>query len=109
MPAYLGFASRARRCIGTNRERDGADRRLGDGLTKWRGIYTDSFLHRLRGDVLLKRDPVDPAPGEDAFRTTIEIAQKQGARSYCLLSPLALGKHYQSTGRPADAISVLPP
>jgi len=29
--------------------------------------FTDAYLHRLRGDVLLQRDPTNPAPAEDAL------------------------------------------
>jgi predicted ATPase len=69
----------------------------------------DSFLHRLRGDILLKRDPADPAPAQDAYRTAIAIAKQQGARSYDLLASLSLAKLYQSTGRANDAHAVLAP
>jgi len=67
------------------------------------------FLHRLRGDILLKRDPADPAPAEDAYRTAIAIAKQLGGRSYELLAALALAKLYQSTGRPTEAHEVLVP
>ena len=67
------------------------------------------FLHRLRGDILLKRNPRDMAPAEDAYRTAIAVAKQQAARSYELLASLALAKLYQSTGRPADAHAVLAP
>jgi predicted ATPase len=72
-------------------------------------VYTDAFLRRLRGDVLLKRDPVDSATAEGAYRTAIAIAKQQGARSYQLLASLALAKLYQSMNRPADAHAVLIP
>ena len=67
------------------------------------------FLHRLRGEVLLKRDAGDVAPAEEAFRTAIAIANEQGARSPRLQAALALAKLYQSTGRPAEAHAVLAP
>ena len=69
----------------------------------------EPYLHRLRGDILLKRDPADPAPAEDAYRTAIAIAKQQGARAYELLASLSLAKLYQSTGRRADAHAVLAP
>jgi hypothetical protein len=47
---------------------------------------TDAFLHRLRGDILLKRDAAKPALAEEAFKTAIVIAK--GARSHVLLAPL---------------------
>jgi tetratricopeptide (TPR) repeat protein len=68
-----------------------------------------AFMHRLRGDILLKRDPADAALAEQAFQTAIAIAKQQGARSYELLASLSLAKVYQSTGRPADAHAVLAP
>jgi hypothetical protein len=67
------------------------------------------FLHRLRGEILLKRDPSDPAPAEEAFRTSIAIAKDQSARSPVLLASLDLAKLYQSTGRPIEAHGVLAP
>ena len=68
-----------------------------------------SFLHRLRGNILLKRDPANAAPAEQAFRTAIAIATEQSARSPGLRAALALAKLYQSTARPADAHAVLTP
>ena len=50
--------------------------------------YNEPFLHRLRGDFLLKRNPDDPAPAEDAYRTAVTLATKQGARTYQLLASL---------------------
>jgi predicted ATPase len=69
--------------------------------------WSDAFLHRLRGEVLLKSDPPNKAPAEDAFLTAIAVAQQQKARSFELRSALALAKLYQSTGRPAKAQAVL--
>jgi hypothetical protein len=36
-----------------------------------------SFIHRLRGEILLKRDPSNSGPAEDAFRTAIDVARQQ--------------------------------
>jgi predicted ATPase len=67
------------------------------------------FLHRLRGDILLKRNPPDITPAEDAYQTAIAVAKQQGARSYELLASLSLAKLHHSTGRPVDAYAVLAP
>jgi class 3 adenylate cyclase/predicted ATPase len=67
------------------------------------------FLHRLRGDILLKRNPPNIAPAEDAYQTAIAVAKQQGARSYELLASLSLAKLRHSTGRPVDAYVVLAP
>ena len=71
--------------------------------------WTDAFLHRVRGDILLKRDPANTAPSEEAFLTAIAIAQQQKARSFELQAALALAKLYQSSGRAAEARGVLAP
>jgi predicted ATPase len=71
--------------------------------------WSDAFLHRLRGEVLLKGGPPNEEPAEDAFLTAIAVAQQQKARSFELRSALALAKLYQSSGRAAEAHAVLAP
>ena len=67
------------------------------------------FPHLLRGELLLRRDPSNPAPAEEALQAALEIAKQQGARSWGLRAALALAKLYQSTGRPVEAHAVLAP
>ena len=69
----------------------------------------EAELHRARGEILLKRDPDDPASAEEALLTAIAVAKQQGTRSFELRAALALAKLYQSTGRPAEAHAVLAP
>ena len=69
----------------------------------------EAELHRVRGEILLKRDPANPAPAEEAFLTAIAVAKQQATRSFELRAALSLAKLYQSTGRPADAHAVLAP
>ena len=69
----------------------------------------DSNLHRLRGNILLKREPANPVQAEDAFKTSLAIAKQQGARAFELLASLALAKLYQATGRLVEAHAVLSP
>ena len=71
--------------------------------------WSDAFLHRLRGAILLKRDPANTAPAEDAFLTAIAIAQQQKARSFELRAALSLARLYQSSNRAADAHAALSP
>ena len=52
----------------------------------------EAELHRVRGDILLKRDPANPAPAEEAFLTAIAIAKQQGARSFDLRAALSLAE-----------------
>ena len=71
--------------------------------------FSDALLHRIRGEILLKRDVANTTPAEEAFLNAIAIAQQQKARSFELQAALALAKLYQSTGRAADARAVLSP
>jgi tetratricopeptide (TPR) repeat protein len=68
------------------------------------GHRADSFLHRVRGDVLAERDP---AAAEASYREALRIAQGQGARTFELQAAHALSKLYQSTGSPVEAHTVL--
>jgi predicted ATPase len=89
---------------------EGALSRIDEALALAGGTgehWSDAFLHRLRGEILLKRDPANTAPSEEAFLTAIAVAQQQKARSFELRAALALAKLYQSTGRVADAHAVL--
>jgi predicted ATPase len=91
---------------------DGALRRVDEALalaTETGQRWTDALLHRIRGAILLRRDPANPAPAEQAFLAAIAIAQAQKARSFELQAALALAKLYQSTGRRAEAHDVLAP
>jgi class 3 adenylate cyclase/predicted ATPase len=76
---------------------------------KMGGHFNEPYLHRLRGDILRRHNPADPAAAEDAYRTAIAIAKQHGARSYELIASLSLAKLYQSTARPVDAHAVLAP
>ena len=69
----------------------------------------EAELHRARGEMLLKTDPANPAPAEEAFLTAIAVTKQQGTRSFELRAALSLAKLYQSTGRAADAHTVLAP
>jgi predicted ATPase len=71
--------------------------------------WSDSFLHRIRGEIPLKLDPANAAAAEQAFRAAIAIAQAQEARSFEMQAALGLAKLYQSTARPDEAYAVLAP
>ena len=71
--------------------------------------WNEADTHRARGEILLKRDPANTGPAENAFLTAIAVAQQQKAKSFELRAALSLGKLYQSTGRPADAHAILAP
>jgi predicted ATPase len=69
----------------------------------------EAELHRVRGEMLLKRDPASRTPAEEALRTAVAVAKRQGTRSFELRAALALAKLCQATQRPAEAQAVLAP
>jgi predicted ATPase len=69
----------------------------------------EAELHRARGEMLLMRDPTNPAAANEALLTAITVSKQQ---TTCRLRParvLLLAKLYQSTGRPLEAHAVLAP
>ncbi len=71
--------------------------------------WSDALLHRLRGKILLKRDPTNPASAEAAFNSAIAIARQQKAKSFELQAALSLASLYQSSGRGTEAQAILGP
>jgi class 3 adenylate cyclase len=69
--------------------------------------FFDVFVLSLRGDILLKLYPDDPAPAEQAYLEAIAVAQNQGARSFELQVALKLSKLYHSIGRAAEIHNIL--
>jgi class 3 adenylate cyclase/tetratricopeptide (TPR) repeat protein len=68
-----------------------------------------SFIHRLRGEILLRQDPSNSARAEQAFRAAIDVARQQSARSLGLQAALALAKLLRSTDQATEAHAVLAP
>ena len=62
--------------------------------------WNEADTHRVRGEILFKRDPANTGPAENAFLTAIAVAQQQKAKSFELRAALALAKLYQSTAAP---------
>ena len=93
-------------------EIDAGLRRLDDALTELERteerLY-EAEMHRIRGEILLKRDPADTVAVEQSLQAAIAIAQSQKARSFELRAALFLAKLYRSANRDADAYAVLTP
>jgi len=71
--------------------------------------WYDAELYRLRGDLLLARDPADAKAAETAFMGAIETAHSQQARTFELRAALALARLYDTTGRNGAARELLTP
>jgi predicted ATPase len=93
-------------------ETDAGLRRLDDALAELERTehHThEAEMHRIRGEILLKRDPPDTAAAEQSLQAAIAIAQSQKARSFELRAALSLAKLYRAANRDADAHAVLAP
>jgi predicted ATPase len=67
----------------------------------------EAEMHRIRAEILLKRDPADTAAAEPSLQAAIAVAQAQKTRSFELRAALSLAKLYRVTKRDADAHAVL--
>ncbi len=108
VPLFLGLLAAIQ--VETQGEKESAAARIDEALALAQQTgehWTDAFLHRIRGEIILKLNSANMAPAEDAFLTAIGIAQQQKAKSFELRAALSLAKLYQSTDRAADAHAVL--
>ena len=69
----------------------------------------EAEMHRIRAEILLKRDPADTTAAEQSLHAAIAIAQSQQARSFELRAALSLAKLYCAANRDADAHAALAP
>ena len=93
-------------------ETDSGLRRLDDALAEAERIeqrWYEAEMHRIRGEILLKRDPADTAAAEQSSQAAIAIARSQKARSFELRAALSLAKLYRAADRDVDAHAVLAP
>ena len=71
--------------------------------------WYEAEMHRIRGEILLKRDPADTLAAEQSLQAAIAIAQSQKARIFELRAGLSLAKLYRAANRDVDAHAVLAP
>jgi predicted ATPase len=93
-------------------ETDAGLRRLDDALAELERTeqrWYEAEMHRIRGEILLKRDPANTAAAEQSLQGAIAIAQSQKARSFELRAALSLAKLRRAADRDADAHAVLAP
>jgi hypothetical protein len=65
------------------------------------------WLHHVKGELLLVQNPSDIAEAERGFRTAIEIARRQSARSPELRASTSLARLLAKQGRRAEARAML--
>src|SRR5262249_37077359 len=91
-------------------EIDAGLRRLEDALAEAERTeqrWYEAEMHRLRGEMVLKRAPANTAAAEQALQAAVAIAQSQKARSFELRAALSLAKLYRAANRDLDAHAVL--
>jgi class 3 adenylate cyclase/tetratricopeptide (TPR) repeat protein len=71
--------------------------------------WLDSELHRVRGELLLRRDPPNAYGAEDAFNRALEIARSQQTRTFEIRGAVGLARLYSTTGRVGAAFELLAP
>jgi predicted ATPase len=64
-------------------------------------------LHHVKGELLLEHDPSDVAEAEQCFRTAIEIARRQSARSEELRATMSLARLFAKQGGRDEARTML--
>jgi predicted ATPase len=71
--------------------------------------WFEAEMHRVRGELLLRREPPDVTGAEAALMGAIEIARSQKTRTFELRAALSLAKLYQTIGREQAARELLVP
>jgi predicted ATPase len=71
--------------------------------------WTDAFLHRIRGEILLKSDPTSTAPAEEAFLIATAVAREQKVRSFELRATMSLARLWRDQGKRDEARDLLAP
>ena len=80
------------------------------GLAQQTGEHwSDAYLHCIRGEMLLKRDPANKAPAEEVFLTAMAIAQQQKARTFELRAAMSMARLWRDQGKQQEAHDLLAP
>jgi class 3 adenylate cyclase/tetratricopeptide (TPR) repeat protein len=69
--------------------------------------WLDAELHRVQGELLLRRDPTNACGAEGAFNKALEIARSQQTKAFELRSAIGLARLYINSGREAAGSDVL--
>jgi class 3 adenylate cyclase/predicted ATPase/ABC-type transport system involved in cytochrome c biogenesis ATPase subunit len=76
--------------------------RLDEALAELEGTeqrWYEAEMHRIRAEILLKRDRANTVAAEQSLKTAIAVAQSQKARSFELRAALSLAKLYRGQSR----------
>jgi predicted ATPase len=71
--------------------------------------YQEAEIHRLRGELLLKRSASDASPAEAAFLEALAVARRRAARSWELRTATSLARLWRQQGKRGAARDLLAP
>jgi predicted ATPase len=71
------------------------------------GRQYEPEIHRLRGELLLRRDAANPSEAQECFQRSIEVAREQSAKSWELRATMSLARLHASQGRRDEARTML--
>jgi tetratricopeptide (TPR) repeat protein len=69
--------------------------------------HYEAEVHRLKGELILAQDVSNAARAEQSFRTAVEIARRQKAKSWELRATTSLARLLRDTNRRAEARAML--
>jgi predicted ATPase len=99
----------AEACVATGRLDDGFS-----ALTEAQAVADkneerehEAEIHRLKGELLLRRDESNAAEAQGCFQRSIEVARQQSAKSLELRATTSFARLLRDTGRPGEARATL--
>jgi predicted ATPase len=105
-PTLFASVNRSASIVLVGRAEDG----LGivtETLAKSEARGYDAEMHRLKGELLLKRNDLNRAQAQTCFRRAIEISRKQSAKSFELRATMSFTRLLASEGRREEARAML--
>jgi predicted ATPase len=69
----------------------------------------EAEVHRLKGELLLTRGPLDAPQAEACFQQALTVSRKQHARSWELRAAMSMARLWRGQGRLAEARDLLAP
>ena len=88
---------------------EGGHRTLASVTEADRAAFSGPEVHRIEGELFLRRSEPDPQEAERCFRRAIELAQERAEKSLELRAATSLARLLAARGRRGDARNILAP
>jgi class 3 adenylate cyclase/predicted ATPase len=108
-PAYFSYLARAHVDLG---HLDEAAHSIGEAITAVRTTketWYEAEIHRIAGEIALRRDVPDAAKAEACFEQALAVARAQRAKSWELRAAMSLARLKLAQGKPDAARDLLAP